>query len=200
MTTRTTPDWLPAFELTSRSVATTYSFSTVPRSYGWALCTVNDQTGELAVLSDWGNCSYRWHVNHLGAPSLTHFIAQRASRDYLADKLMPVATEFDPEETVTRLRKQVCELRREGRCTARQARTTYDDLKRLTGERDATAFLNTFLDRDPPEPMAVDPWERLVYSPSMSYLVLRDAILVALVAACRDAVAAHDRGHAPAPP
>lgn len=77
--------------LTSVScTATTYEFRSNSVWDGWAICTINDKTGELAIVSDYGNWSYLWNPRHLGTASLTHFIAQRGAGDlaYLVNKLL----------------------------------------------------------------------------------------------------------------
>lgn len=68
--------------------ATTYVFRTA-EGFGWANCTINDATGEVAIVSDYGNWSHMWPTSpqSLGAPTLTAFIGQRGGVDYLARKL-----------------------------------------------------------------------------------------------------------------
>ncbi len=101
------------FELTAVSTATTYTFR--GERGGWALCTVNDQTGELSIQSDWGSWSYRWHASpaSLGAPSFTHFLGDRSDVDYLARKLQGRngGERFSPERTA----KALCHLLAERR-------------------------------------------------------------------------------------
>jgi hypothetical protein len=116
---------VPKFEFKGATVATTYRFEPSPdksegAGWGWALCTVNDATGELSVQSDWGNWSHRWSANpkHLGAPTLTHFIGERGSCHYLADKLSRESgprsgEEFDVDETIKRFRGILSERRLE---------------------------------------------------------------------------------------
>lgn len=116
---------VPKLVLTSAKAASvTYSFvtegdETAFRS--WALCTVNDQTGELLITSDWGSWSHRWHASPeaLGAPTLTAFIGTRGDVDYLARKLQREGRggeRFSEEKTVGVLRRLLCERRlRDGR-------------------------------------------------------------------------------------
>lgn len=118
--------YVPKLKLARTHVATTYTF--LPddadkrhAGFGWAHCTVNDATGELAITSDWGNWSNVWSPNpkHLGTPTLTHFIGERGSCHYLADKLSVgnggprSGEEFDVDETIAKFRRILCERRLE---------------------------------------------------------------------------------------
>lgn len=109
---------VPKFVPTRISTATTYHFKIdPPDAFGWALCTVNDGTGELLITSDYGNWSHRWSADpkHLGHPTLTHFIGERAGCDYLADKLTKREDRerFDAHETVKHMQRMLCERRLE---------------------------------------------------------------------------------------
>lgn len=116
------PSKVPKLILTSAKAASvTYSFvtegdETTFRS--WALCTVNDQTGELFITSDWGSWSHRWHASPeaLGAPTLTAFIGGRSDVDYLARKLQNegrAGVRFSSTGTVRELRRLLCARRLE---------------------------------------------------------------------------------------
>jgi hypothetical protein len=100
------------------AAATTYSFVTDNEGgfRSWALCTVNDATGELLISSDWGSWSYRWPSSpqSLGAPNLTAFIGARDAVDYLARKLQSegrTAYRFSPKATTAELRKLLVQRR-----------------------------------------------------------------------------------------
>ncbi len=108
----------PKLVLTSaKSASITYSFVTEGEGFrSWALCTINDQTGELFISSDWGSWAYRWHASPeaLGAPTLTAFIADRTEIDYLARKLQHRGgVRFSPDKTASALRRLLCERRLE---------------------------------------------------------------------------------------
>lgn len=129
--TREIPHHMHDFELTKVSTATTYHLRPSEKAKdgsayhvsGWALATVNDGTGEVNIQSDWGNWSYRWHINHLGSihegrlMTLTEFIGNRSQGgcDYLADKLCgrDGARRFDADKTVDEMQKHLCEQRLE---------------------------------------------------------------------------------------
>lgn len=76
--------------VSAKVAATTYTFETQSDGFkSWALCTVNDQTGELLITSDFGSWSHRWSASPstLGHPTLTAFIGTRGDVDYIARKL-----------------------------------------------------------------------------------------------------------------
>lgn len=137
---------LPAFKLASKSTATTYRFVVEDPSGGhhggWACCTVNDATGELNIMSDWGNWAYRWNVAHLGSKdrkvALTEFLSDRTSFDYLADKLTSDddARAFDADATLERCRELLLVARRHWMHTNEQLWTHKDYRRGAPYDRD----------------------------------------------------------------
>ena len=90
--------------------AVTYSFRTEGRT-GWALCTVNDDTCELSINSDYGKWSHRWHKSGFEG-TFSSFLADISSADYLADKLcVGDGRSFDAHETVKQIRRRLCQQR-----------------------------------------------------------------------------------------
>jgi hypothetical protein len=111
--------------------ATTYEFR--GDRMGWALCTVNDATGELSIQSDWGRWAHRWNARpeNLGAPTLTAFIATRSCIDYLARKLQNEGTSgrrWSGEATARALQHKLCERRLEDGRERLEARLEPDEM------------------------------------------------------------------------
>lgn len=183
---------MPAFVLVGTSKATTYRFEVPSPLGGWALCTVNDSTGELSIQSDWENWAHRWNPAHLGAASLTAFIA-RGSNQYLADKLAKTRMQrqqFDPQATVRALRSRLAlerldAGRGDGKLSARQAREIWNDLWGLKDCDGPELFVERFFDIEGHGWVSDAPWEHLVWVETYAYQVLLKGILPALVAACR---------------
>lgn len=118
--------------VSAKNTATTYSFQTTGEGYrSWALCTVNDATGELNIQSDWGNWSHRWHTDALGSPTLTAFIGDRSGTDYLAGKLQQRdggGRRWSARATARALCALLCARRLEdGRCQS-EGRLDPDDM------------------------------------------------------------------------
>jgi hypothetical protein len=214
---------VPALEHTGTSTATTYHLWPVAgdrahAGFGWALATINDATGELQIMSDWGEWSYRWHADprSLGAPTLSHFIAGRERGvthngkfypdTYIADKLTSSddgkrkRQRFSGEKTVARLRERIIEARRESANSARdrfpasEARDLWDALGSLEHEENEQEFHRCVCDIRDARSIVIDSevYESFVYEPTTGYLILRDAIVPALARACTEAIAARD--------
>lgn len=172
----------------SRSTATTYYLVVdEPRRCGWATCTVNDTTGELAIQSDWTDpCGYRWPVAHLGCPTLTDFLASaREDYEYLVGKLLPSERRetFSPDETVKAMRQRVIAGRRDGDLSRPEARELWDGLGDLVHHSDSSAFFAN-LDETSYRSWFDDVFEDRRDVPSHEARALSDHILPELAKSC----------------
>src|ERR1700751_1650684 len=189
-------------EHTHTSSATTYHFRPQVNDRRflteWALCTVNDTTAELTVCSDWGNFTHRWsaHPDHLGAPTLTHFIARRNSAQYLTDKLTAADRKlqrgFSPEKTIRYLCRTVGHSYRDGNIDKIECRRRIDALREMLShavddERDFTDRVYAIGAYDK---ITSEPWEYFQYEETTAYLVLLHAIVPALILACTETIVA----------
>jgi len=86
---------------------------------GWAILFL-DNEGCFAVLSDWGDWSYRWNTRGVAEKDMRHFIVT-CDNGYLRGKLNPVQ-EFDAEKTLVAVKEYICGTRREKRLTKEEAR------------------------------------------------------------------------------
>jgi hypothetical protein len=202
-----TPFHQPTLRATGRSEATAYHFRVADKKdFGWAICTVNDVTGELSIQSDWSNgCGFRWHVDHLGAPTLTHFLARyRDDNDYLIGKLLPPERRRVFSSTITQdlIRQHILEARRETRISKDDARDWWDEVGGIDETHPEHFFAR--LPEGLVDALSLDPWyETFREEETTEAWALRTFILPALCASCRDEVArramvaAHGPQHSP---
>ncbi len=184
------------------TTATTYRFRN--SHHEWANCTVNDATGELIIVSDWGNWSFMWDPrphSGLGCATLTHFLgvsrhdgSPRVEMDYFAMKLLGRrgAYRFSAELNVAHFRKRLCEQRLgypRGGLTREIARYLWDEIGAIAEDVNHTEaasalFVERFVQLDDYGLLSVEPWEEIQTEVSPEYTVLAGTILPALAAAC----------------
>lgn len=167
----------------SRPVAYSFRFE----SYGWAIFTLNDQTGELSLHSDWGTYGHRWHIDALGSvraadgserPRTLHEFLTGCDGDYVVRKFQldtkskELEDVVDDEKTKAGVRERIIEERRArsiDRETARELWKQTDewadyknfDLHSIDSE--LSSFLGEF-------------WEYVCTRPSARFVFLREEL------------------------
>lgn len=197
----------------------TYYFRAV-NDIGWALCTVDDTSGVLSIVSDYGNWCHMWGTRHLGCPTLTHFLAKRGpfnryDFDYYAMKLLGRANAevLDTDATIKEWRKRLCAARleegrngsdnppyflmRQNRLDRALAREIWDDLGSLHDyDNDERSFNERALDiAGFTRWISQEPWECTQHRPSREYNDLTGFILPALSVACADTIDQRAEAH-----
>lgn len=177
---------IPAFTLIATNHPVSFRFTASSR-FGWAICTVNNDTGELAVQSDWGTWAYRWHVESLTKP-LVDFLAT-AEVNYVANKLAHDESHvFDASLTVAALRKKLCHERlQEGTAlTKLAARTLWNKLGDLKSCGSYDEIYEAFGNIDFSELITDEPWNYVATAPSYVWNMLTQSLIPALAQACRE--------------
>ena len=100
-----------------------------PGPFDWAVATLHDETGFVAIVSDHGDWAHAWPPEHLGAPTLHHFVA-RADADYAAGKMLHRAEreELDVDGTRAAIFEVIVRDRRERSISKGEARERWDEI------------------------------------------------------------------------
>jgi hypothetical protein len=160
-----------------------YSFRFAP--YGWAILTINESTGEIAINSDWGNYSHRWHVGHIGEDNL-HAFFLKASAEYIVNKFShsnktDLADVLDPESTKKGISERIEELLAEGTIPEALAVTLREELEEWAAEDFDTHLCPSDLEAN-----LYEPYEYLVDMPSTRSVFLTEVLIPTLKAYLRE--------------
>jgi len=152
------------------------------KRHGWAIIILHEETGTVAIHSDYGDWVYSWPAPGRGDCTLKEFVCH-GSYDYMAGKFMQgVPEKFDLEQTVKDILDEIAEKQ---------------DAMPSTWNDDRVQPLKDWLEEDPPdspelfyERMPADLSELLgsdmhenffCYDQPIAFYWLRDGILPALV-------------------
>lgn len=165
-------------------IATTYRLRPVgdTRSGDWCHATIDDEYWTLSITSDHGNWSYRWNTET--GRTLTAAIASDFGTDYMACKLCPDRSKYDPDETEKGCKRRIIEARRDGDLTREEAREAWRGLEDVGWDDERQTYDD--LGNVPPAWLFRDDTsEYLKQSATGAFLHLRDAYLPALIDALR---------------
>lgn len=158
------------------------------RTFGWAIIMLHEETGTVAIHSDYGDWVFSWPSPGRGEGTLKEFICH-GSYDYMASKFdSGRKEEFNADATHEAMVKDLIAERRAHHIydmTKEKAREIYDDLENAEWSSTVENFYAT-VEGEGKEWLAARNWhESVVYSPSAKFFWLRDGILPALVAELR---------------
>ena len=149
--------------------------------HGWAIVFIDEVTGAIAILSDWGDYSFLWHPRNTGSPSLKHFLCS-GDTDYFVDKFTSasgVKPEFDLEDTKKAMRSHIIYDRRRKCIKKELAREAFDQLEDLDEEDESM-----FMERMPStlqEVLGEEPWQLFVRHMPPNFRFLREKLFPAIV-------------------
>lgn len=100
-----------------------------PGKFDWAVATLHDETGLVAIVSDHGDWAHAWNPRHISEPTLHHFVA-RADADYAAGKMLHRSDreQLDVEGTRRAFFEMIARDRRERNISREEARERWDEV------------------------------------------------------------------------
>ena len=177
---------MPELEVSSLKITRPVSY-VFGFKWGWAIFTINDDTGEFTITSDWGNYSHRWPADpvNLGGPNLTDFLRRMLRQDprYVTEKFS-YTNKRDLDDVVDEVATR--------KAFKRAIREAYKDRRIDQGEvREAIAELKDHLDLQTddtimrtiewcsvlPRAVGPEPWNFIMHESSTRWLILQYALL-----------------------
>lgn len=160
---------------------------------GWATFYVDDARGTLAIESDWGSYAYRWgRGSWLGVepPDLSLALRGRigSDSDYIARKLLGAKVRaYCPETTRREWFRLIARRRRDGVLSRGTARDAWDEVSRADLGHPAIAWSDA--SDALREALGNDPCDLFFDSVTPAFLIVRDVLIPAFIAALRDRAA-----------
>ncbi|MDD5301475.1 MAG: hypothetical protein PHS14_00085 [Elusimicrobia bacterium] len=170
---------LKAEKFVRRTDAEVYS-TRFDKQYGWAIIILHEETGVVAITSDYGDWTYSWPSPGRGNCTLKEFVCH-GSYDYMACKFEGgKPEEFDGAATRAAFTKRLFQQRRDRSIQKEEARDVYDSLEACEwGGNVEGLYLSA--DEDLRKWMGSEWYEFNVFTRGHKFYWLRDGILPAIV-------------------
>jgi hypothetical protein len=157
-----------------------FYYTRFDKQFGWAMIMLHEETGTVAIHSDYGDWVFSWPSPGRGSGTLKEFICH-GSYDYMACKFdTGRKEEFDADATEAAFKKILFDMRRLKEIGKEKARDVFDGLDDAEYSGTSETFYHSL-------PSVVTDWlegdwyENIVYDHSAKFYWLRDGILPALV-------------------
>ncbi len=167
-----------------------FYYTRFDRQFGWAMIMLHEETGTVAIHSDYGDWVFSWPQPGRGEGTLKEFICH-GSYDYMACKFdSGRREEFNADATREAMIRRLLEERRaaNSNClstmTKSKARDLYDVLDNAEWSGSVETFYHS-IDDETKDWLGGDWYEGVAYDHSAKFYWLRDGILPALVAELR---------------
>lgn len=152
---------------------------------GWAIIFLHEQTGTVAIHSDYGDWVFSWPANGRGPRTLKEFVCE-GSYDYMAGKFtMSLRDVFDKQQTIKNIENEIAERQDSNPIIWNDDRVA--PLKEWLDE-EAPDSADLFYERAPALFSAIlgdHVSEYFEYDRPASFYWLRDGVLPALVSEIR---------------
>ncbi len=154
---------------------------------GWAIILLHEETGTVAIESDYGKWIFSWPSPGRGQCTLREFICH-GSYDYMANKFLAGQKErWDKERTIAGISDAIAEACDEQPITWHEDRCKElnDWLEDEAPDYDHEVMFIERMPKDMHELLGGAPWEYLKFDQQPEFYWLRDGVLPALVTELR---------------
>lgn len=151
------------------------------RGSGWAYLIIDESSGIVSIVSDYGSWSNIWTPKAHGRKSLKHFMVE-GDFDYMARKFIPgeKMREFDGQKTIDYMKVAVIENRRARDFDKDKARELWDRIDAMDPTASSEGFFHD-IDKEVGELFDWDYGGIARYSQTSEFLWLKYGVLPALV-------------------
>lgn len=146
--------------------------SAVTKSWGWARLLIDEETGRVVIVSDYGEWSYCWR--HIGDRTLPQFLAG-LNWDYMGEKMLNGNIRVPSDErTVNHIKSEIISLRKTGTLDKEEAALEWEFIDEF--QRGWTDFRG-WCDQT----HLMEPWEYRCDEPNGQWMSFWDHIWTPLI-------------------
>ncbi len=109
--------------------------------YEWAIISINDDTGHVAISSSYGEFSYVWRA--IGNKTLLEFVCG-LNFDYAMGKFLGMETHLNFEKTIQNIKRQLLDFRLDRSLSKETARELWEEVDEMEKTENPDHFAELF--------------------------------------------------------